>query len=258
MGPSRTDVKGHLPGSTFWSAVHKDIVEKHHGLYILIIILSIILLSALAAYLLMDIARHSSLPPFGNGRSQDLFPTQCSFSIPHNDLLPNASHSQEQVPTLNGTALQEMVPSLSGAGSHSMMSALNGTTPQETIPTLNATGSEGMIPSREEASSPKRSFEALFPISLQSSAASLAAGISSLSNAGFRAGRSLCTDGTISRITASAKEMQESLWQWPTSINSWSSPYLTPVLKLLGEDVRKIGDQAKGISLPRANFSLKL
>ena len=221
MGPSKTDVKGRLSGRTFWDVVHGDIVERHPRIYIVIIILLIILLSALAAYLLLDIARHSSLPPFSNGMSQGLFSGGCSFSIPNNDMLHNTTISRD------------------------MALALNSTGPQE------------MIPSQDITTSPNSSIKSPFLLTLQGSAAVLAAGIDSLTNATVQVWSSLGSDGTISRISGPAKALQESIRQWPSSINSWASPSLTPLLKFLGDNARGIGDNARGVPLPRANFSFK-
>lgn len=221
MGPSKTDVKGRLSGRTFWDVVHGDIVEKHPRIYIVIIILLIILLSALAAYLLLDIARHSSLPPFSNGMSQGLFSGGCSFSIPNNDMLHNTTISRD------------------------MALAQNSTGPQE------------MIPSQDITTSPNSSIKSPFLLTLQGSAAVLAAGIDSLTNATVQVWSSLGSDGTISRISGPAKALQESIRQWPSSINSWASPSLTPLLKFLGDNARGIGDNARGVPLPRANFSFK-
>jgi len=221
MSPSKTDVKGRLSGRTFWDVVHGDIVEKHPRIYIVIIILLIILLSALAAYLLLDIARHSSLPPFSNGMSQGLFSGGCSFSIPNNDMLHNTTISRD------------------------MALAQNSTGPQE------------MIPSQDITTSPNSSIKSPFLLTLQGSAAVLAAGIDSLTNATVQVWSSLGSDGTISRISGPAKALQESIRQWPSSINSWASPSLTPLLKFLGDNARGIGDNARGVPLPRANFSFK-
>jgi hypothetical protein len=221
MGPSKTDVKGRLSGRTFWDVVHGDIVERHPRIYIVIIILLIILLSALAAYLLLDIARHSSLPPFSNGMSQGLFSGGCSFSIPNNDMLHNTTISRD------------------------MALAQNSTGPQE------------MIPSQDITTSPNSSIKSPFLLTLQGSAAVLAAGIDSLTNATVQVWSSLGSDGTISRISGPAKALQESIRQWPSSINSWASPSLTPLLKFLGDNARGIGDNARGVPLPRANFSFK-
>lgn len=221
MGPSKTDVKGRLSGRTFWDVVHGDIVERHPRIYIVIIILLIILLSALAAYLLLDIARHSSLPPFSNGMSQGLFSGGRSFSIPNNDMLHNTTISRD------------------------MALAQNSTGPQE------------MIPSQDITTSPNSSIKSPFLLTLQGSAAVLAAGIDSLTNATVQVWSSLGSDGTISRISGPAKALQESIRQWPSSINSWASPSLTPLLKFLGDNARGIGDSARGVPLPRANFSFK-
>ena len=221
MSPSKTDVKGRLSGRTFWDVVHGDIVERHPRIYIVIIILLIILLSALAAYLLLDIARHSSLPPFSNGMSQGLFSGGCSFSIPNNDMLHNTTISRD------------------------MALAQNSTGPQE------------MIPSQDITTSPNSSIKSPFLLTLQGSAAVLAAGIDSLTNATVQVWSSLGSDGTISRISGPAKALQESIRQWPSSINSWASPSLTPLLKFLGDNARGIGDNARGVPLPRANFSFK-
>ena len=221
MGPSKTDVKGRLSGRTFWDVVHGDIVERHPRIYVVIIILLIILLSALAAYLLLDIARHSSLPPFSNGMSQGLFSGGCSFSIPNNDMLHNTTISRD------------------------MALAQNSTGPQE------------MIPSQDITTSPNSSIKSPFLLTLQGSAAVLAAGIDSLTNATVQVWSSLGSDGTISRISGPAKALQESIRQWPSSINSWASPSLTPLLKFLGDNARGIGDNARGVPLPRANFSFK-
>ena len=233
MGPSKTDVKGRLSGRTFWDVVHGDIVERHPRIYIVIIILLIILLSALAAYLLLDIARHSSLPPFSNGMSQGLFSGGCSFSIPNNDMLHNTTISRD------------------------MALAQNSTGPQEVALAQNSTGPQEMIPSQDITTSPNSSIKSPFLLTLQGSAAVLAAGIDSLTNATVQVWSSLGSDGTISRISGPAKALQESIRQWPSSINSWASPSLTPLLKFLGDNARGIGDNARGVPLPRANFSFK-
>jgi hypothetical protein len=110
-------------------------------------------------------------------------------------------------------------------------------------------------PSQEIAKSPNGSIESLFPFNLQGSAAVLAAGVGTVADA---TAHSLGPDGMITRISDQAKAFQESLSRLPSSINSWVSPTLSPLLKSLTDNAREIGDHASGVPLPRANFSLEL
>lgn len=187
-------------------------------MYVVVIILLVILLAALAAYLILDIANHSSLPPFSSAVSQGFFSEGCSFSIPYDDMLRNSNISHETALSQNSTRWQE--PS----------------------------------PSQEIATSPNGSIKSLFPFNLQGSAAALAAGVGSLGNATTH---SMDPDAMISRISGPAKAFKDSLWQLPSSINSWASPTLTPLLKSMGDNARGIGDLAGEVPLPRANFSFE-
>jgi hypothetical protein len=318
MSPNRDDARGRLAGKTFWDAAHKDLAETHHRIYILLIILLIFVLLALAAYLLLDIARHSSLPPFGNGEPQGLFSDGCSFGIPHNETLSNATNPPETSGSPNETVSNEVMPSLNGTTSQGAMPALNGNVPQEmtaplnsplskeimpslncttsqqmvlplnsslsqglvpplngtartvpisplngTIPqdltlSLNSTPSKEMIPPPKTIAAPNISVKSVLPIALQNYAASLAARASSITDATVQVLRSLGSDVTRSGISGSSKALQEYLWQWPSSVNSWASPYLMPVLNSVRTSIREIGDGVKGFLLPRANLSLKL
>jgi hypothetical protein len=257
MGPSKPDVKGRLSGRTFWDVVHENLNERHPRIYIIIIILLIILLSALAAYLFLDIARHSSLPPFSKGLSQGLLSGGCNFGIPYNDRLHNTTTSQEMALSQNSTVSQEIIPSLNRTCSQETIPSLNSTCSQETIPSLNSTCSQEMIPPQDIDTSPNSSIKSLSSLTLQGSAAVLAAVTGSLANATVQVSRSLSPEGMISRISALTTAFQETLWQWPSSINSWASPSLTPLLKSLGDSARGIEDHASGGHLPRVNFSFK-
>jgi hypothetical protein len=257
MGPSRNGVKGRLAGKTSWDAAHRDLVERHHIIHVLLIILLIFVLLALAAYLFLDIARHSSLPPTGNGAPQGPFSNGCSFGIPHNEGLSNATNPPEMSSSPNETASNEMISSLNGTTSQGAMPALNCSVPQELTAPLNSTLSKEMIPPPKTVTAPNVSIKSALPLTLQNYASSLAARASSITDATVQVWRSLGSDGTRSKISGSAKDLQEYLWQWPSSVNSWASPYLMPVLKFVRESMREVGDGVKGLPLPRANLSLK-
>jgi len=317
MGPSRNDAKGRLNGKTLWDAVHEDLVEKHHRIHVLLIILLIFVLLALAAYLLLDIARHSSLPPFGNGVPQGLLSYGGCFGIPHNEDLPNATNHQEMggppnetvsnevmpslngttpqgamptlnanvpqelplplnstlskeiVPSLNRTTSQEMVQLLNSSVSQGLVPALNGNTPGEpispmigTVPqdptlTLNRTPSKEKILPPKTATDPSTRINLAIPHTLQDYAALLTARASSIADATAKVLRSLGSEGMHSKISGSAKVLQGYLWQWPSSVNSWASPYLMPVLKFVRDSTRGIRDGVRGYLLERANLSLK-
>jgi hypothetical protein len=218
MGSSKPEVKDRSSGRRFWNVAHGDLAVRHPRMYVVVVILLILLLAALAAYLLLDIANRSSLPPFSKAVPQCLFPEGCSFGIPYDDVLRNSNVSHETALSRNSTNLQETSPS------------------------------------QEIATSPNGSIESLFSLNLQGSAAVLAAGVGSLENA---TAHSMNPEGVIPGIRGQAKALHESLWQLPSSINSWASPTLLPLLQSLGDNARRIGDLAGDVPLPRANFSFE-
>jgi hypothetical protein len=258
MGPSRNGVKGRLAGKTFWDAAHRDLVETHHRIHVLLIILLIFILLALAAYLLLDIARHSSLPPFSNGAPQVPFSNGCSFGIPHNEGLSNATNPPEMSSSPNETASNEMISPLNCNTSQQMIPPQNGSVPQDLTPSLNSTLSKEMVAPPETSVAPNISIKSALPPTLQNYASSFAARASSVTDATVQVWRSLDPDGTRSNISGSTNALQEYLWQWPSSVNSWASPYLNPVLKSARDSIREVGDGVKELPLPRTNLSLKL